>query len=117
MGGRSADAVILGVQNNQGEWVAITAGTPLSRPNYLRKSNRMDWEFLAVSPPGKGGEWEIELPLGTFGDLRSGVLRAWAMDYRRHVLYRLPGDQKFIVIYKNNPSLNGSDHKATGTKL
>jgi hypothetical protein len=117
MKGRSADAVILGVQNDKGEWVAITAGTPLSRPNYLRWSNRMDWEFLALSPSGKGGDWEIELPLETFGDLRSGVLRAWAMDYRRRVLYRLPGDQNFIVIYKNNPSLKGSDDEAAGTQL
>ena len=28
------------------------------------------------------------------------------MDYRRHVLYRLPGDQNFIVIYKNTPSID-----------
>jgi hypothetical protein len=115
-GGRSADAVILGVQNAQGEWVAIAAGMPLSRPNYLRKSNRMDWEFLAISDPGKGGDWEIELPLGTFGDRHSGVLRAWAMDYRRHVLYRLPGDQKFIVIYKNSLP-KGSEDNAGGDHL
>lgn len=114
--GRSADAIILGVQNAQGEWVAIAAGTPLSRPNYLRKSNRMDWEFLAISDPGKGGDWDIELPLGTFGDRHSGVLRAWAMDYRRHVLYRLPGDQKFIVIYKNTPP-KGSEDNAGGDHL
>ena len=114
--GRSADAVILGVENAQGEWVAIAAGTPLSRPNYLRKSNRMDWEFLAISDPGKGGDWEIELPLRTFGDGHSGVLRAWAMDYRRHVLYRLPGDQKFIVIYKNSPP-KGSEDNAGGDHL
>jgi hypothetical protein len=113
-GGRSADAVILGVQNDQGEWVAIAAGTPLSRPKYLRKSNRMDWEFLAISEPTKGGDWEIELPLGTFRD--SGVLRAWAMDYRRHVLYRLPGDQKFIAIYKNGPSRE-PDEKAADSQL
>jgi hypothetical protein len=109
LGGRSADAVILGVQNHEGEWVAIAAGTPLSQPEYLRRSNRMDWEFLAISKPDRRGRWEIELPLGTFGDLHSGVLRAWAMDYRRHVLYRLPGDQNFIVIYKNTPSINPDD--------
>jgi hypothetical protein len=100
--GRSADAVILGVQNEEGEWVAIAVGTPLSQPNYLRRSNRMDWEFLAISEPGKAGEWEIELPLETFGELRSGVLRAWAMDYRRRVLYRLPGDQNFTVVSEPN---------------
>jgi hypothetical protein len=113
-GGRSADAVILGVQNDQGEWVAIAAGTPLSRPKYLRKSNRMDWEFLAISEPTKGGDWQIELPLGTLRD--SGVLRAWAMDYRRHVLYRLPGDQEFIVIHKNSPSKE-PDEKAGASQL
>jgi hypothetical protein len=64
-GGRSADAVILGVQNHEGEWVAIAAGTPLSQPEYLRRSNRMDWEFLAISEPGRRGRCEIELPLGT----------------------------------------------------
>ena len=115
-GGRSADAVILGVQNNEGGWVAIAAGTPLSQPDYLRRSNRMDWEFLALSEPGRRGSWEIDLPLGTFGDLRSGVLRAWAMDYRRGVLYRLPGDQKFIVIYNNSPSKEPDD-KAGDSQL
>ena len=80
-GGRSADAVVLGVQNASGEWVAIAAATPLSPPKYLNKSTRMDLEFLAISEPQKRGEWEIELPLGSFGELRSGVLRAWAMDF------------------------------------
>jgi hypothetical protein len=46
----------------------------------------------------RAGDWENELFLGSLGDLHSGVLRAWAMDYRRHVLYRLPGDQKFGVL-------------------
>jgi hypothetical protein len=103
-GGRSADAVLLGVQNEAGEWVAVAAATPLSPPRYLHKSMRMDWEFLAVSAPKKRGEWEIDLPIGSFGNLSSGVLRAWAMDYRRHVLYRLPGDQQFIVSYENSPA-------------
>jgi len=104
-GGRSADAVILGTQNAAGEWVAIAAATPLSPPQYLAKSTRMDLEFLAVSGPQKRGEWEINLPLGTFGEQRSGVLRAWAMDFRRHVLYQLPGDQEFTVISEpNRPS-------------
>ena len=60
--GRSADAVVLGLQNTDGEWVAIAAGTPVSPPRYLAKSTRMDWEFLAVSGPQKRGEWEIDLP-------------------------------------------------------
>ena len=62
----------------------------------------MDWEFLALSSPQKRGEWEIDLPADAFGNLRSGVLRAWAMDFRRHVLYRLPGDQEFTVGYENS---------------
>ena len=71
---------------------------PLSaRQNISTRACGMDWEFLAVSAPQKRGEWEIDLPAGTFGNLRSGVLRAWAMDYSRHILYPLPGDQKFIV--------------------
>ena len=57
----------------------------------------MDLEFLAVSGPQKRGEWEIDLPPDSFGELRSGVLRAWAMDFRRRVLYQLPGDQEFSV--------------------
>jgi len=104
-GGRSADAVLLGVQDAVGEWVAIAAATPTSPLQYLAKSTRMDLEFLAVSGPQRRGEWEIDLPPGTFGDLRSGVLRAWAMDFRRHVLYQLPGDQEFIAISEpNRPS-------------
>jgi hypothetical protein len=95
--GRSADAVILGVQNGAGQWVAIAAGTPVSPPRYLAKSTRMDLEFLAVSAPEKRGEWEIDLPPGAFGKLRSGVLRAWALDFRRRVLYQLPGDQMVTV--------------------
>ena len=104
-GGRSADVVILGTQNAAGEWVATAAATPLSPPQYLAKSTRMDLEFLAVSGLQKPGEWEINLPPGTFGELRSGVLRAWAMDFRRRVLYQLPGDQKFTAISEpNRPS-------------
>ena len=104
-GGRSADAVVLGVQNAVGEWVAIAAATPLSPPQYLHKSTRMDLEFLAVSAPQKRGEWEIDLPPGTFGAMRSGVLRAWAMDFSRRVLYQLPGDQNFTVTSEpNKPS-------------
>jgi hypothetical protein len=104
-GGRSADAVLLGVQNAAGEWVAIAAATPTSPLQYFPKSTRMDLEFLAVSGPQKRGEWEIDLPHDIFGDLRSGVLRAWAMDFRRHVLYQLPGDQNFTVISEpNRPS-------------
>jgi len=104
-GGRSADAVILGTQNAAGEWVAIAAATPLQTPKYLSKNTRMDLEFLTVLEPQKSGEWEIDLPLGIFGEQRSGVLRAWAMDFRRHVLYQLPGDQKFTVISEpNRPS-------------
>jgi hypothetical protein len=72
-GGRSADAVILAVQNAAGEWVAIAAATPLSAPQYLHKSTRMDLEFLAVSGPQKRGEWTIDLPMNTLGEMRSGV--------------------------------------------
>ena len=100
--GRSADAVLLGVQNVSGEWVALAAATPLSPLQYLAKSTMMDLEFLAVSGPKKRGEWQIDLPNTTFGDLRSGVLRAWAMDFSRHVLYRLPGDQNFTAISEPN---------------
>ena len=95
--GRSADAVILGVQNADGEWMAIAGGTPVSPPRYLAKSTRMDWEFLALSGPQKPGEWEIDLPPDTFGAQRRGVVRAWALDFQRHVLYQLPGDQEFTV--------------------
>jgi hypothetical protein len=101
-GGRSADAVLLGVQNAAGDWVAIAAATPTSPLQYFPKSTRMDLEFLAVSGPQKRGEWEIDLPRDIFGDLRGGVLRAWAMDFRRHVLYQLPGDQNFTVISEPN---------------
>ena len=97
---RCADAVILSIQNAVGEWVAIAAATPLSPPQYLAKSTRMDLEFLAVSGPQRQGEWEINIPLGAFGELLSGILRAWAMDFRQHVLYQLPGDQEFTVISK-----------------
>ena len=58
----------------------------------------MDLEFLAVPAPQKRGQWEMDLPLGSFGELRSGVLRAWALDFRRRVLYQLPGDREFNVI-------------------
>ena len=95
--GRSADAVVLGVQNDDGEWMAIAAGTPVSPPRYLVKSTRMDWEFLAVSGPQKPGEWEIDLPSDIFGTRRRGVVRAWALDFQRHILYQLPGDQEFTV--------------------
>ena len=95
--GRSADAVILGVQNDDGEWVAVAAASPVSPPRYLARSTRMDWEFLALSGPQKRGEWEIDLPADTFGERRHGVLRAWAMDFRRRVLYQLPGDHEFAV--------------------
>ena len=63
----------------------------------------MDLEFLAVSGPQKRGEWNIDLPMNSFGEIRSGVLRAWAMDFPRRILYRLPGDQNFSVI--SEPSL------------
>ena len=96
--------MLLGVQNADGEWVAIAAGTPVGPPRYLAKSTRMDSEFLAVSGPQKRGEWEIDLPRDTFGSRRRGVLRAWGLDFRRHILYQLPGDQEFTVIpYMNTP--------------
>ncbi|MET0253464.1 MAG: hypothetical protein ABW214_05485 [Terrimicrobiaceae bacterium] len=104
-GGRSADAVILAVQNAAGEWIAIAAATPLSAPQYLHKSTRMDLEFLAVSAPQKRGEWNIDIPMNSFGEIRSGVLRAWAMDFPRRILYRLPGDQNFSVISERSEEL------------
>jgi hypothetical protein len=58
----------------------------------------MDSEFLALSGPQKPGEWEIDLPPDTFGTQRRGVLRAWGLDFQRHILYQLPGDQKFAVV-------------------
>jgi hypothetical protein len=104
-GGRSADAVLLGVKNAAGEWMVLAAATPLSPLQYLAKNAIMDWEFLAVSGPQRRGEWQIDLPLDAFGELRSGVVRAWAMDFNRHVLYRLPGDQNFAALSPaNRPS-------------
>jgi hypothetical protein len=105
--GRSADAVILGVQNADGEWMAIAGGTPVSPPRYLAKSTRMDWEFLALSGPQKPGEWEIDLPPDTFGARRRGVVRAWGLDFQRHVLYQLPGDQEFTVASEMERPLQG----------
>ncbi len=106
--GRSADVVILGTQNAAGEWVAIAAAIPLSPPKYLARSTRMDLEFLAVPVPQKRGEWEIDLPLGSFGELRSGFLKAWAMDFRRRILYQLPGDQEFNMIDSDEPAARSS---------
>jgi hypothetical protein len=94
-GGRAADAVILGTQNANGEWIAIAAATPSSPPRYLNKSRRMDWEFLAVPEPQQSGRWEIDLPDGLFAGQEHGTLRAWAMDFRKRKLYRLPGDRAF----------------------
>ena len=74
-----------------------SGGHPVSPPQYLAKSTRMDSEFLALSGPQKPGEWEIDLPPDTFGVQRRGVLRAWALDFQRHVLYQLPDDQEFTV--------------------
>ncbi|MET0224058.1 MAG: hypothetical protein ABW346_06745, partial [Terrimicrobium sp.] len=70
------------------------------------------WEFLALSPPKKPGEWAIDLPADAFGNLEKGVLRAWAMDYSRHVLYRLPGDQQFTVGHDNNAQEPAADETA-----
>jgi hypothetical protein len=97
LGGRSADAVVLGVQNAAGEWVAVAAATPISPPRYLRRSTAMDLEFLAVSGPQKRGEWELDLPVDALNASQSGILRAWAMDFQRRVLYPLPGDQHFTL--------------------
>jgi hypothetical protein len=103
--GRSADAVILGVQSASGEWVAVAGATPVSPLQYLARGTRMDFEFLAVSPPQKRGEWQIDLPIDAFGEVRRGVLRAWAMDFPRRILYRLPGDKSFTVSPEpNRPS-------------
>ena len=111
-GGRSADIVLLGVQNKEGDWVAVAAASALSPPKYLRRSIGTDWEFLALSPPKKPGEWAIDLPADTFGNLQKGVLRAWAMDYGRHILYRLPGDQQFTIGYDNNAQEPAGDETA-----
>ncbi|MGA7213517.1 MAG: hypothetical protein WBX20_04850, partial [Terrimicrobiaceae bacterium] len=96
-GRRSADAVVLGVQNAAGEWVAIAAATPVSPLQYLARGTQMDFEFLAVSDPQKRGKWQINLPIDAFGTRQEGVLRAWAMDFPRRILYRLPGDKGFTV--------------------
>jgi hypothetical protein len=111
-GGRSADIVLLGVQNKEGDWVAVAAASALSPPKYLRRSIGTDWEFLALSPPKQPGEWAIDLPADTFGNLQKGVLRAWAMDYGRHILYRLPGDQQFTLSYDNNAQEPAADETA-----
>ena len=110
--GRSADAVLLGVQNADGEWVAIAAGTPVGPPRYLAKSTRMDSEFLAVSGPQKRGEWEIDLPRDTFGSRRRGVLRAWGLDFRRHIF-----SPSFVVLKKHAESLTelGERHGSKAT--
>jgi hypothetical protein len=96
-GNRAADAVILGVQNGSGEWIPIAAATPISPLQYQAQSTRMDLEFLPISGPRKRGEWEIEIPFVLFSQMRGGVIRAWAMDYPRRMLYQLPGDQRFTV--------------------
>jgi hypothetical protein len=111
-GGRSADIVLLGVQDKAGEWVAVAAASALSPPKCLRRSIGTDWEFLALSSPKQPGEWAIDLPADTFGNLEKGVLRAWAMDYSRHVLYRLPGDQQFTVGHDNNAQEPAADETA-----
>jgi hypothetical protein len=97
-GGRPADAVILGVQNNFGEWIAVAVTTPVGPPRYLRKSTRKDLEFLAVCEPPQSGQWEIELTSDNLEHLGNGILRAWAMDFRRRVLYRLPEDQSIVAV-------------------
>jgi catechol 2,3-dioxygenase-like lactoylglutathione lyase family enzyme len=102
-GNRAADAVILGVQNGSGDWIAFAAATPISPLQYLAQSTRMDLEFLPISGPRKRGEWEIDIPFVLLSQIRSGVIRAWAMDYPRHVLYRLPGDQRFTVAPEQDP--------------
>ena len=54
-GGRSADAVILGVQNAAGEWVAIAAATPLSPPQYLAQEHAHGFGIpRGVRPPKAG---------------------------------------------------------------
>jgi hypothetical protein len=100
--------VILGTQNAAGEWVAIAAATPLSPPKYLARSTRMDLEFLAVPAPQKRGEWEIYLPLGSFGELRSGVLRAWAMDFRPARFVSASRRPEFNVIDSYEPAARSS---------
>jgi len=110
--GRSADIVLLGVQNKEGEWVAVAAASALSPPKYLRRSIGTDWEFLALSSPKQPGEWAIDLPADTFGNLQKGVLRAWAMDYGRHILYRLPGDQQFTLSYDKKAQEPAEDETA-----
>jgi hypothetical protein len=102
--GRAADAVILGLEDDAGKWFAIAAATPGGPLNYLEKGTRMDLQFLANTGP-QCGAWEIYLPPNIFGDRLSGVLRAWALDFRQRILYRLPGDQEFIVLDK--PSAAG----------
>ena len=112
-GRRSADAVVLGVQNAAGEWVAIAAATPVSPLQYLARGTQMDFEFLAVSDPQKRGKWQINLPIDAFGAMQEGVLRAWAMDFPRRILYRLPGDKSFT---KNAEPNKPSDEPLVQTK-
>ena len=97
--------MLLGVQNAAGEWVAIAAATPLSAPQYLHKSTRMDWNSWLCRARKSGENGLSIFPMNTLGEMRSGVLRAWAMDFPRRILYRLPGDQNFSVM----PSLTGHD--------
>jgi hypothetical protein len=103
--GRSADAVLLGVQNADGEWVAIAAAPRSVRRDISPRARAWIGIFSRFSGPQKRGEWEIDLPSDTFGEQRSGVLRAWALDFRRHVLYQLPGDQEFGVISEKDRPL------------
>ncbi|MGB7792149.1 MAG: hypothetical protein WBL39_13155, partial [Terrimicrobiaceae bacterium] len=53
------------------------------------------------------GEWEIDLPPDTFGSRRRGVLRAWGLDFQRHILYQLPGDQEFAVVSEMDTPFEG----------
>jgi hypothetical protein len=99
--GRAADAVILGVEDETGKWFPIAAAIPGGPPNYLEKSAQMDLQFLANPGPQRGA-WEIYLPSDIFGDRLNGVLRAWALDFRLRILYRLPGDQEFTTISKES---------------
>ena len=50
-GRRSADAVVLGVQNVSGEWVAIAAATPSAPCNILPRARRWIWNSLRCRTP------------------------------------------------------------------
>jgi hypothetical protein len=97
---RPPDIVLLCTKDTGGEWTARAAVTPRTPPMFLRRNARMDYWFLAVPemledmPLAEWGTWQAELPSNTFGNQTSGTVAAWAYDYERNNLYRIPGDHE-----------------------